>query len=69
MGDGAFDMRDLRIRLHPFEVLPFKVEFEPAEEMNDYALRVVQYVETLRGPKVVGGQTFVVGKVAGLNDG
>jgi hypothetical protein len=67
LGDGRFRLHDLSIRLHPHEVLPFEVEFEANGEVRDFAVRVMQYVETSRGPKLLGGQTFVVGKVRGLN--
>jgi hypothetical protein len=65
-GDGRFHLHDLAIRLAANEVLPFHVEFLPAEQVTDFAVRVVQYVETRRGPRLVGGQTFVVGKVRGF---
>jgi hypothetical protein len=42
----------------------FHLEFTPAEEVRDFALRVTQYVEVGGVSKVVGGQTFVIGKVA-----
>ena len=65
-GDGRFHLHDLAVRLAAHEVLPFHVEFLPAEPVTDFAVRVVQYVETRRGPRLVGGQTFVVGKVRGF---
>jgi hypothetical protein len=67
LGDGRFNLHDLSIRLRPHEVLPFRVEYETNGEVRDFAMRVMQYVETSRGPKLLGGQTFVVGKVHGLN--
>ncbi|MFO1082254.1 MAG: hypothetical protein U1E23_16690 [Reyranellaceae bacterium] len=65
-GHGRFPLHDLAIRLAPHEVLPFHVEFEPAEGVTDFAVRVVQYVETRHGPRLLGGQTFVVGRVRGF---
>ena len=67
LGDGRFALHDLRIRMHPHEVLPFHVEFQPSSTVHDFAVRVMQYAETRRGPKLLGGQTFVIGKVHGLN--
>jgi len=66
-GDGRFSLHDLSIRLRPHEVLPFAVEYEATGKVGDFAVRLMQYVETNRGPKLLGGQTFVVGKVRGLN--
>jgi hypothetical protein len=71
IGDGRFRMRDPargveNVRLHPGETLPFHVEFTPPEDMRNFAVRVVQYVDFGGVQKVVGGQTFVVGHVEGF---
>jgi hypothetical protein len=68
---GHFEMLHLkrgmeRIHLQPKELLPFTLAFTPEEAVRDYAVRVVQYVEVDGVEKVVGGQTFVVGKVKGF---
>jgi hypothetical protein len=70
-GEGRFEMLHLkrgmeRVHLHPKEVLPFTLMFRPEEAVRDYAVRVVQYVEVNGVEKVMGGQTFVVGKVKGF---
>jgi hypothetical protein len=70
-GDGRFEMLHLkrgmeRIHLQPKELLSFTLMFTPEEAVRDYAVRVVQYVDVDGREKVVGGQTFVVGKVKGF---
>jgi len=54
------------IRLRPKEVFPFHVEFEPTEDVRDFVVRVVQYIDVDGVDEVLGGQTFVVGKVRGF---
>jgi hypothetical protein len=54
------------IHLEPSETLPFTVEFTPEEEVRDFAIRVIQYLDRDGSQKVVGGQTFVVGEVEGF---
>ena len=71
LGDGRFHLQDIargieNIHLHPTQVLPFHVEFTPQEDVRDFAVRVVQYADSEGASKVVGGQTFVVGTVAGF---
>jgi hypothetical protein len=71
LGEGRFHLRNIargirNVRMRSREVLPFRVEFTPEENVRDFAVRVVQYVETDGGERVVGGQTFVVGKVEGF---
>jgi hypothetical protein len=71
IGEGRFQLHDLaaglgNVRLQSKEILPFHLEFTPAETVHNFALRVVQYVESNGVSKVVGGQTFVVGKVEGF---
>jgi hypothetical protein len=65
--DGRFHLHDLAIRLAAREVLAYHVEFHPDEHVTDFAVRVVQYVEGPCGPLLVGGQTFVAGKVRGFS--
>jgi hypothetical protein len=71
IGGGRFQRHDLaaglgNIRLHPEEILPFHLEFIPEEETHNFALRVVQYIESNGVSKVVGGQTLMVGKIEGF---
>jgi hypothetical protein len=71
LGDGCFRLFDLargieNVRLHPGESLPFTVEFEPADEVQDFAVRVLQYGVVDGREKLIGGQTFVVGSVEGF---
>jgi hypothetical protein len=67
LGDGRFRLHDMCVRFHPHEVLPFWVEYETPHRIPDFAVRILQYVVTEKGDKLMGGQTFVVGKVRGLN--
>jgi hypothetical protein len=67
LGEGRFALHDLSILMHENEVLPFEVVFEPAGVVHDFAIRIAQYAETQHGPKLLGGQTFVIGKVVGLH--
>jgi hypothetical protein len=71
LGEGRFHLLDLErglenIHLEPSETLPFTVEFTPEEEVRDFAIRVIQYLDRDGSQKVVGGQTFVVGEVEGF---
>lgn len=71
LGDGRFQMLDTergmgKIRLPARELLPFTLQFTPEEEVRDYAVRVLQYLHTNGTERLVGGQTFVFGKVKGL---
>ena len=68
---GRFHLLDLargmaNIRLQPKEVFPFQVEFASTEDVSDFAVRVVQYIDVDGVDEVLGGQTFVVGKVRGF---
>jgi hypothetical protein len=71
LGEGRFHLLDLEkglanVRLKPRETLPFTVEFTPEEGVRDFAVRVIQYLDVDGTAKVIGGQTFVVGKVEGF---
>jgi hypothetical protein len=71
LGEGRFHLVDLekglaKIHLHPQETLPFTLEFTPEQEIRDFAVRVIQYLDSEGTAKVVGGQTFVVGNVEGF---
>jgi hypothetical protein len=59
LGTGA-------IHLERNEVLPLRFEVTPPEGVRDFAVRIVQFAESDGVEKVVGGQTFVVGKVKGF---
>jgi hypothetical protein len=71
LGEGRFELLDLKrgmsnIHLPAKELLPFTVEFTPEEDRRDFAVRVIQYVHTGGTEEVIGGQTFVIGKVKGF---
>jgi hypothetical protein len=71
LGGRRFHLSDWRnglrhIRSRPGESLPFTVEFSPEEHRRDYAVRVIQYEEVEGKRLIIGGQTFVFGKVEGF---
>lgn len=71
LGDGRFHLLNpaealRQIHLDAGDVLPFHVEYTPAEDVKHFAVRVIQYSHDRGGLHVVGGQTFVVGKVKGF---
>ena len=71
LGEGRFEMLDTKrgmsnIHLPAKELLPFTVEFMPEEDVRDFAVRVIQYLHTGGTEEVIGGQTFVIGKVKGF---
>jgi hypothetical protein len=71
LGEGRiFHLHDrargmANIRLHPKEVFPFRLAFTPTEDVRDFVVRVIQYVDIDGTEQVLGGQTFVVGQVRG----
>jgi hypothetical protein len=56
-----------RIVLEPGETLRLNLEFTPHDSLSDYALRAMQYEEIDGKQRLVGGQTFVSGKVEGFS--
>jgi hypothetical protein len=71
LGNGRFHLHDFsgglsKIRLEPREVFPFRLTFEPKHAIDDFVMRVVQYVEMDGKEEVLGGQTFVSGHVHGF---
>lgn len=71
LGEGAFHLWQPEkgfdeISLRPGETLPLTIDFTPPHSLSDYALRVMQYDEVDGKQGLVGGQTFVFGKVAGF---
>ena len=70
-GNGRFELRDIawgigRIHLHAHETLPFEIEFTPITGLSDFVVCVTQYYAVDGADKMVGGQTFVFGKVTGF---
>ncbi|HUD89768.1 MAG TPA: hypothetical protein VMR17_25205, partial [Xanthobacteraceae bacterium] len=68
--NGRFELHDIgrgieRIHIHPRETLRFRVEFTPTEGVRDFVVRAIQSVEVRGRAEIVGGQTFVFGKVVG----
>jgi hypothetical protein len=47
-------------------MLPLKVSFTPPPHLHEFALRALQYDEREGASRLVGGQTFVFGRVAGI---
>jgi hypothetical protein len=71
LGEGRFRLHDCsrglsKIRLEPREVFPFRLTFEPKHAVDDFVMRVIQYVEVDGKEQVLGGQTFVSGHVHGF---
>jgi hypothetical protein len=68
MEDGQFNILNINngienIILQPGEILPLTVQYIPAQETEGYVLRVNQFTQNGTGVKLVGGQSFVYGKV------
>jgi hypothetical protein len=71
MGGGRFRVVDPaagipRLDLQPGDVVAFGVEYAPGRAAGGYAVRATQYSVEGGSRETVGGQTFVVGQVAGL---
>jgi hypothetical protein len=69
--DGKFNILDIEngienIILEPGETLPLTVEYIPTEKTEGYVLRIKQFVQDGATSVLVGGQTFVDGKVNGF---
>lgn len=69
--DGKFNILDIEngienIILEPGETLPLTVEYMPTERTEGYVLRIKQFVQDGATSVLVGGQTFVDGKVNGF---
>ena len=69
--DGKFNILDIEngienIILEPGETLPLTVQYIPTEKTEGYVLRVKQFVQDGATSVLVGGQTFVDGKVKGF---
>jgi hypothetical protein len=54
------------ITFAPREIVKLQIEFTPPEHLHRFALRAIQYDEIDGRMRLVGGQTFVYGKVAGI---
>jgi hypothetical protein len=72
LGEGLFHMKAPskgfgHISLGPKEMVPLHVEFTPPDGLTDFALRAMQYDVVDGKSRLAGGQTFVFGKVAGIN--
>jgi hypothetical protein len=72
-GEGAFHLVTPEhgfghITFAPREIVPLQIAFTPPEHLDAFALRAIQYEETDGGLHLVGGQTFVFGKVAGVSE-
>jgi len=71
LGGGAFRVLDPArgfppVALRPGERLSFALEYTPAREDAGHAVRAIQRSADGAGEEVTGGQTFVVGQVAGF---
>ena len=69
--DGQFSILDIEngienIILEPGETLTLAVQYIPTEKTEGYVLRVKQFVQDGATSVLVGGQTFVDGKVKGF---
>lgn len=69
--DGQFSILDIEngienIILEPGETLTLAVQYIPTKKTEGYVLRVKQFVQDGATSVLVGGQTFVDGKVKGL---
>lgn len=69
--DGKFNILNIEngvenIILQPGEILPLTVEYLPTEKTEGYVLRVKQFAEEKGAIILIGGQTFVDGKVKGF---
>ena len=65
---GQFELNDLdkgfeHLTLQPEEALNIGVSFTPNQPMQGHYIRVSAYASTDEGEVLVGGQTFVEGKV------
>jgi hypothetical protein len=71
LGEGLFHCLEpakgiRHFSLEPNEMLPLRITFTPPENLDSFALRAMQYDDTDGKTRLVGGQTFVYGKVAGI---
>jgi hypothetical protein len=71
LGDGRVRVVDLAtglpsLDLAPEEVLHFGLEYTPEREAAGHAVRAIQFSLEGSSRAIVGGQTFVVGRVRGF---
>lgn len=71
LGDGVFKITDNKsgienILLQPGEMLQLQASYDTDENLAGAALRVIQNEQDGSAKRLVGGQTFVYGKVKGL---
>jgi hypothetical protein len=71
MGDGSFAVLDSadampELTLQPGETLPLELSYAPDRRDRGYAVRATQYEREGAFRRLVGGQTFVIGEVAGF---
>jgi hypothetical protein len=56
-----------RLRLEPRAMLVFHVDYEPPAGLLHYAIRASAFAQQAGGERLIGGQTFVYGRVEGLS--